>query len=146
MAFKGWPIAQCQSSSTPLLTQLMTGVRVLDIRIGFKDGVLVTYHDILPFGHPFATILADLRTFLTGPGARETVVMSIKQEDWRAVDAHVFSAAVRADMAAAPGGLGSWCLANRVPALGEVRGKAVLFSRFGADGSEWERGLDGMGW
>ncbi|KAG8847293.1 hypothetical protein FRB96_001627 [Tulasnella sp. 330] len=37
-----------------------------------------------------------------------------------------------------------WYLENRVPTLGEVRGKIVLFSRFG-DGTGWPGGLNGMG-
>jgi 1-phosphatidylinositol phosphodiesterase len=146
MAFKGWPLAQCQSRSTPLLTQLRSGIRVLDIRISLYDGVLKTAHDILPMGTPFATILTELRHFLTHEGLREAVVVSIKQEDWKATDGHVFSAAVRREIETHdPAGLVGWFLSHRVPALGEVRGKAVLFSRFGADGAEWERGLAGLG-
>lgn len=37
-----------------------------------------------------------------------------------------------------------WYLENRVPALGEVRGKIILFSRFG-NGTGWPGGLSGMG-
>ncbi|KIO20214.1 hypothetical protein M407DRAFT_16011 [Tulasnella calospora MUT 4182] len=37
-----------------------------------------------------------------------------------------------------------WYLENRVPYLGQVRGKIILFSRFG-DGTGWENGLEGMG-
>ncbi|KAG8915988.1 hypothetical protein FRC01_003448 [Tulasnella sp. 417] len=37
-----------------------------------------------------------------------------------------------------------WYLENRVPNLGQVRGKIILFSRFG-DGTGWENGIEGMG-
>ncbi|KAG8953988.1 hypothetical protein FRC04_000972 [Tulasnella sp. 424] len=37
-----------------------------------------------------------------------------------------------------------WYLENRVPSLGEVRGKIILFSRFG-DGTGWTNGIEGMG-
>ena len=53
---------------------------------------------------------------------------------------------------ASPGGwststnnTGMYFLQNRIPQLGEVRGKVVLFSRFGGDGAEWDGGLEGIG-
>ena len=39
---------------------------------------------------------------------------------------------------------GMWYLQNKVPTLGQVRGKIILFSRFG-DGTGWDGGLNGMG-
>ena len=57
----------------------------------------------------------------------------------------IFSQRVRDEIAASEGGMDMWYLANRVPALGEVRGKVVMFSRFGGDGNGWKNGLDGMG-
>lgn len=44
-----------------------------------------------------------------------------------------------------PAGRDLWFLENRVPTLGEVRGKIVLFSRFGGNGAGWEGGLEGIG-
>jgi hypothetical protein len=38
-----------------------------------------------------------------------------------------------------------WYLDNRVPSLGEVRGKVVMFSRFGGDAKGWEGGTEGIG-
>jgi 1-phosphatidylinositol phosphodiesterase len=138
MAFKGWPLAQCQSRSMSLLTQLRTGVRVLDIRLSVYDGVLATAHDVLPMGTRFAAVLGDLRHFLTHEGVRETVIVSIKQEDGRRTPARLFSAAVRREIVAHdPAGLGGWFLEHRIPALGEVRGRAVLFARFGDDDGAW---------
>lgn len=148
MAFYGWPIAQCQSPTTPLDVQLASGIRLLDIRLSLVKGRLLSFHDVYPQREPFQSILSTLHTFLAGPssrGHRETVVVSIKQEDYRTVDAHVFSAAVRAEIEESAGGIALWFLEPRVPTLGEVRGKCVLFSRFGADGAEWEHGLDGLG-
>jgi len=40
---------------------------------------------------------------------------------------------------------GMWFLENRIPRLGEVRRKVVLFSRFGGNGEGWEGRLNGMG-
>lgn len=156
MAFYGYPVSQCQSPSTPLSTQLLLGIRVLDIRLSIIKGQLIAYHGIYPQRTPFSSILASVHAFLTSPqGNRETLIMSIKQEDF-AVNSHVtFSKLVKECMMVNPGGWqeprggsrdrGMWFLENRVPTLGEVRGKVVLFSRFGGNGEGWEGGLEGMG-
>jgi len=65
--------------------------------------------------------------------------VSVKQEDW---DTKLFPRLVYAEIIASPGGLEMWYLENRIPNLGEVRGRAVLFSRFGNDG--WENGANGI--
>jgi 1-phosphatidylinositol phosphodiesterase len=84
--------------------------------------------------------------------------MSIKQEDSELTPPGVFSQMVRDAIAFGPGGgwagvkevgsdvnHGMWFLENRIPTLGEVRGRVVLFSRFGGDGSGWPQGLEGIG-
>lgn len=153
MAFYGYPISQCQSPFTPLSTQLLLGIRVVDIRLSIIDGELIAYHGVYPQRTPFSTILASIHAFLTSPqGNRETIVMSIKQEDFASHSYLTFSKLVKESMMANPGGWqepsenrGMWFLGNRVPKLGEVRGKIVLFSRFGGNGEGWEGGLEGMG-
>ena len=146
MAFYGWPISQCQSVTTPLLVQLNCGIRLLDVRLAKKKGRLYAYHGQYPQRTTFQSILADLHTFFTSPkSARETVVVSLKQEDYDVHSPENFSALVRAEIEVSPGGMGMWYLENRIPTLGEVRGKAILFSRFGANGAAWEGGLEGMG-
>ena len=49
-------------------------------------------------------------------------------------------------MEAGPGEVWA-CGSSRITcrALGEVRGKAILLSRFGGDGAGWDGGLEGMG-
>ncbi|KAH9977303.1 PLC-like phosphodiesterase [Lactifluus volemus] len=126
MAFYGWPISQCQSETTPLSVQLADGIRVLDIRLAIQNGRLVTFHGQFPERTAFQSILGDLHAFLTSPTPTE------------------FSALVHGELEAGPGGFGMWFLENRIPTLGEVRGKAILFSRFG-DGTGWNGGLEGMG-
>lgn len=138
MAFYGWPISQCQSK--PLDTQLHAGIRVIDIRLSIIDGRLIAYHGIFPEVTPFADILTTLHNFLTSPAtASETLVVSIKQED---SDTGLFPVLVHEEIVASPGGLEMWFLENRIPNLGEVRGKAVMFSRFGNDG--WKNGANGI--
>ncbi|KAI0042108.1 PLC-like phosphodiesterase [Auriscalpium vulgare] len=146
MAFYGWPVSQCQSVKTPLLVQLASGIRVLDIRLSINKGRLMAYHGQYPQRATFMSILTDLYDFLTSPGsARETVVVSVKQEDYDNHTPEAFSVKVREEIEAGPGGMALWYLKNRIPTLGEVRGKAVMFSRFGVDGSAWEGGLEGIG-
>ena len=170
MAFYGWPIAQCQSSSTPLSSQLHSGIRVIDIRLAVvpppSSGTtvddtlkLIAYHGLWPQKTPFTSILNDIFNFLSSPiGSKETIVMSIKQEDFAVTPAPLFSKLVRDTIIHGSGGWdefemdekktdyrGMWFLENRIPKLGEVRGKVVMLSRFGGDGSGWENGLEGLG-
>ncbi|KAG1736766.1 PLC-like phosphodiesterase [Suillus lakei] len=142
MAFYGWPISQCQSLSTSLERQLHSGIRVLDIRLAIVDSHLISYHGVYPERAPFAEILSTVHTFLTTPlTSRETIVVSIKQED---SDPQRFTELVRQEIVASPGGLGMWYLENRLPTLGEVRGKVVMFSRFGGNGYGWDNAAIGI--
>jgi len=171
MAFHGWPISQCQSSSTPLASQLLGGIRVIDIRLAVipppsprsapnatRNQELIAYHGLWPQKTPFTAILNDVHKFLTSPiGSKETIVMSIKQEDFAVTPAPLFSQLVRETIVRGPGGWGEagaqnsgvnkgmWFLENRFPTLGEVRGKVVLLSRFGGNGDGWDGGLEGLG-
>jgi 1-phosphatidylinositol phosphodiesterase len=70
--------------------------------------------------------------------------MSLKQEDFPSTSDFDFSMLVHDEIFAAPGGRGMWFLENRIPNLGEVRGKVVMLSRFG-NGDGWENGLEGLG-
>lgn len=138
MAFYGWPISQCQYR--PLDTQLHAGIRVIDIRLSIVNNRLIASHGIIPEFTPFADMLVTLHNFLTSPTtASETVVVSIKQED---SDTTLFPKLLHDEIVASRGGLQMWFLENRIPTLGEVRGKAVMFSRFGSHG--WENGANGI--
>lgn len=143
MAFYGWPHSQCQSEATPLAAQLQAGIRVIDIRLAVIDGALIAYHGIYPEQTPFKDIVSTVYAFLTAPTTRrETVIMSVKQEDQASL---LFSQLVHEAVYNGPGGKKMWFLENRIPTLGEVRGKVILFSRFGGDGTGWEKGLEGLG-
>lgn len=172
MAFYGWPISQCQSASTPLSTQLHDGIRLIDIRLAVippplpneslsmvVKHELIAYHGLWPQQTSFTSILNDIFTFLSSPiGSKETIVMSVKQEDFAFTPAPFFSQLVRDTIVHGPGGWdeseiqanagvdrGMWFLENRIPKLGEVRGKVIMFSRFGGNGDGWENGLEGLG-
>ncbi|KAL0564936.1 hypothetical protein V5O48_017101, partial [Marasmius crinis-equi] len=146
MAFYGWPVSQCQTLDTPLNVQLQSGIRVLDIRLALVKGALIAYHGVYPQKTPFAAILAVLHAFLTSPSpsSRETVVMSIKQEDFSNTPSRDFSKAVHDEIAASPGGLEMFYLDDRVPTLGEVRGRVVMFSRFNGWDDVWPQAKVGM--
>ncbi|KAK7035808.1 PLCXc domain-containing protein [Favolaschia claudopus] len=141
MAFYGWPFSQCQSITTPLDVQFQSGIRVLDIRLTPVKGRLIAYHGAYPQKTSFQDILISVHNFLTSPaGSSETIVMSIKQE----APSNVFSQLVHDEIKVGAGGWDMWFLESRIPKLGEVRGKVVMFSRFG-NGDGWEGGLNGMG-
>ncbi|KAG6917032.1 hypothetical protein DXG01_004158 [Tephrocybe rancida] len=76
---------------------------------------------------------------------RETLVMSIKQEDFTKFSYLQFSRLVHEELFNGPGGREMWYLHNRIPTLGEVRGKVVMFSRFGGNGEGWDGGWEGLG-
>lgn len=146
MALYGWPISQCQSLDTPLAVQLQSGIRVLDIRLAVKESGLMAYHGLYPQRVSFQSILATIHDYLTSPeSCGETLVMSIKQEDFINVSPAKFSAQVHDEITRGPGGMAMWFLDNRIPTLGEARGKVVMFSRFGGAGDGWEGGLEGIG-
>ncbi|TDL27647.1 PLC-like phosphodiesterase [Rickenella mellea] len=146
LAFYGWPISQCQSQNTPLSVQLNSGIRVLDVRLAVVDSKLIAYHGSYPQKTPYQHVLSDIHSFLTSPlSCRETIVISIKQEDYQKTPVKVFSSLVHDEIFNGPGGSDMWFFENRIPSLGEVRGKVVLLSRFGGDGNEWENGLEGLG-
>lgn len=106
----------------------------------------MAYHGPVPQKVSFQQILSDVYDFLTDPAScRETIVMSIKQEDFTITPPPDFSALVHKEIQMGPGGMSMWFLENRIPLLGEVRGKVIMFSRFGGDGAGWEGGLEGMG-
>lgn len=143
VAFYGWPVSQCQDIETPLAAQFALGIRVIDVRLSIINGSLISYHGLFPERLPFRDIIEAVYKFLISPeGRTETIVVSIKQED---VGWELFSKLVHDEVCSAPWGKDFWFLENRIPTLGEVRGKAVLFSRFGGDGRGWEGGLEGIG-
>lgn len=138
MAFYGWPFSQCQPSPTasvpnPLLTQLHRGIRALDIRLSIIDGELIAFHGPYPQRTAFTAILATLHQFLTSvEGKSECILVSIKQEDQASPE---FTTLVHSAIRSSAGGSAMWFTQlNRIPMLGEVRGRCVLFSRFGEPG------------
>ena len=144
MALYGCPFSQCQA--TALAVQLQSGIRALDIRLAVVKSRLIAYHGSYPERTPFQEVLSTIHAFLTASTtSRETVVMSIKQEDFAKTPPETFSKLVHQEIFSGPGGREMWFFENRIPNLGEVRGKVVLLSRFGGNGDGWDGGLEGLG-
>ncbi|GHJ87374.1 hypothetical protein NliqN6_3776 [Naganishia liquefaciens] len=129
LALHGWPFSQCQTAASTLPVQLADGIRFFDIRLRVKNGLLIAYHGPWPQRTLFPAVIDDVFTFLRAH-PRETVITCIQQESPDSGPDPRFSALVRLAMedSIARGG---WFLENRIPQLGEVRGRAVLMSRFG---------------
>jgi 1-phosphatidylinositol phosphodiesterase len=139
VAVHGFPISQCQNPSFSLPIQLHSGIRFLDIRLSVYNRILTAFHGILNQHMPFSTIIADITTFLhSEAGESEVLIMSIKQEDFGYTPAQVFSGMVKESIAQSRN---IWWLEDRIPSLGEVRGKVILFRRFEVGfGEVWENG------
>ncbi|RLV95931.1 26S protease regulatory subunit 6B [Spathaspora sp. JA1] len=139
------PSVQCQGKS--VTEQLKHGVRFLDIRVGklfvgkdVKD--LQVIHGKFPVKIPFPLKLTDalkeVYDFLS-ENRSEVVIVSIKQEgsdDWDN-DNDEFGNLIW-DNYIQPN-KDTWYLNTDIPRLGDARGKAVLFRRFGVKNQEREQ-------
>lgn len=121
LALHGFPVSSCQTF--PILSQLERGMRFLDMRFSLKHGVLLGYHGLQNQYITAELALGFIYEFLEGH-RQETVIVSIKQENAGIeFERKVFNLINQRKYL--------WYLDNRWPDLGEVRGKAVLFCRFG---------------
>ena len=113
--------SRCQSLS--IADQLSAGVRFMDIRLKLQDSGLNVYHGIVDQHLSFNEVLTDCKAFLDAhPG--EVILMSIKQED---EDNASFPSAIASAIGEDPD---LWYTANKLPTLGEVRGKIILLRRY----------------
>lgn len=129
-------IFQCQDAS--VATQLIYGYRYLDMRLVLEQKhdrqTLVLKHNIArckTSNSPFAgtltldDVLCDVYAFLDAHPT-ETVILCMKAENSKDDVADVQSVLYEA-ISREPD---HWYLKNEIPTLGEVRGKAVLATRF----------------
>ena len=127
------PFLKCQCSS--ILAQVQNGYRYLDIRLGVrkdslcllhsfavckKDGRLLTSPDLT-----LDAVLTDLYAFLEEHPS-ETILFCVRKEDENA-DLQVFQNLLEKTVQENEA---VWYLEDRIPKLGEVRGKIVLCTRF----------------
>ena len=128
-------LQQVKASPNPLLTQLhrrQSERSISDHKYHWRrtDGVPRAPD---PQRTAFTAILATLHQFLTSvEGKSECILVSIKQEDQASPE---FTTLVHSAIRSSAGGSAMWFTqSNRIPMLGEVRGRCVLFSRFGEPG------------
>ena len=148
------PSVQCQGAS--VTEQLEHGVRFLDIRVGklfvgndVKD--LQVIHGKFPVKIPFPLKLNDtleeVYKFLAH-NSSETVIVSIKQEgsdDWD--NSQDEFGKLIWDRYVNPN-KDRWHLNTDIPKLGDARGKAILFRRFGVQDEQLKKqfGFSASSW
>jgi len=119
--------ALVRTQDAPLDAQLMHGVRMLDIRCRHVHDRFEIHHGGIALGMTFDDVLATCACFLAAH-PRECIVMSVKDE-WPAhACGRSFDATFDAHRARHPGL--RWHAGGALPALGDVRGAAVLLRRF----------------
>jgi 1-phosphatidylinositol phosphodiesterase len=118
--------SKCQDLT--ITRQLKAGVRFLDIRCRHQNDLFNIYHGVVDQGATFASVLAEVSYFLTA-NPRETVIMSVKEEGASSGATRSFEATFDAYVSQNPG---KWWMGEGIPKLEDVRGKIVLFRRFGA--------------
>lgn len=107
-----------------LANQLLVGARWFDIRLCLDSkGYLTVFHGNYYLHKNFDDMLKPALNFVTNMSPNEVVVFMIKQEKSSA-SAAAYSAAVYKYLQNY--GLDNFFLENRVPTLGEVRGKIVI--------------------
>ena len=113
---------RCQSLS--LASQLDAGVRFLDIRLQNQNDNLKAVHGIVDEKEKFPAIVNTIDTFLT-EHPTEFLIVSIKEEEKPKGGTKDFETLVVDSLTE------KWYTGNVMPAtLGEVRGKAILLSRY----------------
>jgi len=160
--FTALPSVRCQAA--PIAQQLAAGVRFLDVRVQVRAAAasgaggdtsssseagaaaLVLVHGAFAvslrgrktFG---AVVLAPVSAFLAAhPG--ECVVLSVKREGAGAASDEALSRTLYARYVARDEG--GWWVEERMPCLGEARGRIVLMRRFRGHDGGW--GIDAEHW
>ena len=108
--------------------QLDAGIRYFDVRCrNFNDQFLI-YHGSIDQSQTFDDVLAAMYAFLDAH-PHETLIVSIKEELAAQGATLTFEQLFQQYAAKDPA---RWFLDNRIPTLGEARGKLVLLRRFDA--------------
>jgi len=113
--------------------QLELGVRWLDIRLNDDGGTMTTYHGPYYLHKNFTDIVNQVLSFLDNHPT-ETVIMMIKQEHSSRSDDDFANGVMGYLNWAHPG---RFWMEDRIPTLGEVRGKVVITRQF-----RWTHGYD----
>jgi 1-phosphatidylinositol phosphodiesterase len=113
--------------------QLDSGIRFLDIRVGYTDNVFRLYHESVSLNLNFGPVRDICSGFLQSH-PRETIIMSLKIEEMAPTSGNdekgTFQGRFRQYVEESPK---LWYLKNTIPTLRQARGKIVLFRRFALD-------------
>ena len=120
--------------------QLDAGVRYLDIRCRHFEDAFLIYHGSIDQNQSYDEVLATLTSFLDAHPT-ETIIASVKEESLPQGNTRTFAQTFDDYLARDPD---RWYLGDRIPALGDVRGKIVLLRRF--DTPRSPLGLDASPW
>ena len=129
--------ARCQSLT--IQEQLEAGVRFLDIRCRHQDDRFALYHGIVSQKQSFEELQETLSLFLT-QNPTEFVLVSIQETAKPSKNTRSFEKTA-VDYFSQQEAL--WHLDNKLPSLGQVRGKALLLRRFPA---QHNVGIDATHW
>ncbi|CAM4446477.1 phosphatidylinositol-specific phospholipase C [Paenibacillus tarimensis] len=120
--------------------QLSIGVRYLDIRTRHYKDAFPIHHGAVYQNQNFDDVLNAVISFLNA-NPSETVIMSVKEEHTPADNTRsyeeTFNWYVNKNR-------DKWLLTDRIPTLGEARGKIVLLRRFGA--AQLPKGINATSW
>ncbi|WP_281883122.1 phosphatidylinositol-specific phospholipase C [Paenibacillus sp. YYML68] len=120
--------------------QLSIGVRYLDIRTRHYKNTFEIHHGAVYQKQNFDNVLSTVISFLNS-NPTETVIMSMKEEHTAADNTRSYEDTFNWYVAKNPS---KWLLTNKIPTLGEARGKIVLLRRFPA--AQLPKGIDATAW
>ena len=119
-----------QASYSTIRKQLEMGVRFLDIRCNQNNDACTIHHGRVYLFQNLNDILDDVYGFIdSAPGGREAIIMSIKHPESSddGINTLKFHEVLQRYIDKNPS---KWYTENKIPKIGEVRGKIVLLRRF----------------
>ncbi|MDD7355232.1 MAG: phosphatidylinositol-specific phospholipase C [Oscillospiraceae bacterium] len=119
-----YSVAKCQNYT--INDQLNMGVRMLDIRAKVSLGKLKIVHGVVMQGSTFEKTAECCYKFLND-NPSETILLSLRNEDG---DTNKTASFVRLLKKEIESNKNLWYTENRLPKIGEVRGKIILINRF----------------
>lgn len=150
--------ARCQNST--IGEQLYMGIRYMDLRLEYKDGSRYPEHIVLNYGGSecededggklyLSKVLKDIYDFLENHPS-ETVIVQVNEtnntDEEKEKLIKEFLNTYSADTIVNPAtGRSYWFKENRIPRLGEVRGRIVLLRKFAYSGDA-KAGIDLTPW
>ena len=125
MSFYGGPLVRCQSMS--LYNQYVAGIRFVDIRCRHFYNFLPIHHGIVFQNATLDHVLRQTSDFLSA-NPTETVILSLRDEHISEHNNRSYEETLQNYIMKYPEKL--FYTENRIPNLGEVRGKIVILQRF----------------